>query len=132
MRVLYNQRRNFVFAMFFSYFLLSAMSCTQNFLMQELYKRETFFSSDDFVVWNWLNKSIVNIIRIAIEIVLNSLNMRFTFVIFTLFNIFFLFSLQLKQKSSTCLIVMCLWSHWQYVVKTFNIRCSCNNWLNFI
>ena len=108
------------------------MPCIRKFFIRKLYERETFFSSNNFVVWNWFSRSIVNIIRTTIVIVLRSLNNRFMFVIFVFCNIFFFFFLQFGQKSSTCLTIMCFSSHRQYAVKTLNTRLSCKNLLNSI
>ena len=65
------------------------MLCIKKFFTRKFYKREIFFCLNNFVVWNWFNRSIVNIIRTAIVIALRSLNNHFMFVIFTFCNIFF-------------------------------------------
>ena len=114
------------------YFYFFLMSYTRKFFIRKLYERETFFSSNNFVVWNWFSKSIVNIIRTTIVTALRSLNNRFMFIIFAFCNIFFLFFLQFKQKNSTCLTIMCFSSHKQCAVKTSNTRLSCKNLLNSI
>ena len=74
--------------------------------MRELYKQELFFFIDDFVVWNWLNRSIVNIIHIIIIIALRSLNKCFVFVILIFDSISFLSFFQLKQKNNMCFIIV--------------------------
>ena len=105
------------------------MPCTRKFFIRELYKRKVFFSFDNFVIWNWFNKSIINIIRTAVVAALRSLNNRFMFMIFAFYNIFFLSSLQFEQKSSTCLTVMYFSSHRQCAIKTSKTYLSCRNLL---
>ena len=113
----------------FTFFL---MLCTKKFFIRKLYEWEIFFSLNYIVVWNWFSRSIANIIRTTIMIVLRSLNNCFMFVIFAFCNIFFLFFLQFEQKSSTCLIIMYFLSYTQCAVKTLNMRLSCKNLLNSI
>ena len=108
------------------------MSCIKKFFIRELYEREIFFFSDNFVIWNWFSKSIVNIIHTTTVIALRSLNNRFMFVIFVLYNISFLFFLQFEQKNSICLTVICSPPHTQCAVKTSNTHLSCKNLLNSI
>ena len=108
------------------------MSCIRKFFIRKLYEREVFFFSNNFIAWNWFSRSIVNIIHTTIIIALHSLNNRFMFVIFTLYNIFFLYSFQFKQKNSTCLTIMYFSPHTQCAVKTLNTRFSCKNLLNSI
>ena len=108
------------------------MSCIRKFFIREFYGREVFFSSDNFVVWNWFSRPIVNIIHTTVVTALRSLSNRFMFMIFVLCNIFFFFFLQFGQKSSTCLTIMCSSSHRQCAVKTLNTRLSCKNLLNSI
>ena len=113
-------------------FIFFLMLCIRKFFIRKLYKRKVFFSSNNFVVWNWFNKLIINIIHTAIVTALRSLNNRFMFVIFVFCNIFFLFFFQFEQKNSTCLIIMCFSSHKQCAVKTLNMHLSCKNLLNLI
>ena len=111
-------------------FIFFLLLCTRKFFIQKLYEREIFFFFNNFVVWNWFSKSIINIIHIAIVVVLRSLNNRFIFVIFALYNIFLLFFLQFEQKSSTYLTIMCFSLHRQCVVKTSKTRHLYKNLLN--
>ena len=113
-------------------FIFFLMSFTKKFFIRKLYEQKVFSFFDNFVVWNWFNKPIVNIIRIAIVIALRSLNNRFTSVIFVFYNISSFFSFQFGQKSSTCLTIMCFSSHKQCAIKTLNTRFSCRNLLNSI
>ena len=113
-------------------FIFFLMSCIKKFFIRKLYEREVFFSSNNFVAWNWFNKSIVNIIRTAIVIVLRSLNNCFMFVIFIFYNIFFFFFLQFGQKNNTYLTIIYSSSHKQCAIKTLNTRFSCKNLLNLI
>ena len=113
-------------------FIFFLMSCVKKFFIRKLYEQEVFFSFDNFVVWNWFNKSIINIMRTTIVTILRSLNNYFMFEIFVFYNIFFLFFLQFEQKSSTCLIVICFLSHKQCAIKTLNTRLSGRNLLNSI
>ena len=113
-------------------FIFFLLSCTGKSFIRKLYEQEIFFSFDNFVVWNWFSKSIVNIMRTAVVTALRSLNNRFMFVIFVLYNIFFLFFLQFEQKNSTYLTVMWFSPHKQCAVRTLNTRCSCKNLLNSI
>ena len=113
-------------------FIFFLMSCTRKFFIRKLYEREASFSSNNFVVWNWFSKLIINIIRTTIVIALHSLNNRFMFVIFVLCNIFFFSFFQFGQKNNTCLTVMCFLSHRQCAIKTLNTRFSCKNLLNSI
>ena len=113
-------------------FIFFLLLCTKKFFIQKFYKWKVFFFFDNFVVWNWFSRLVVNIIYTTIVVALYSLNNCFIFVIFVLYNIFLLFFLQFKQKNSTCLIVICFSSHEQCVVKTLNIRRSCKNLLNLI
>ena len=113
-------------------FIFFLMSCTRKFFIRKLYEREVVSFFDNFVVWNWFNRSIINIIRTAIVIALRSLNNRFMFMIFTFCKIFFLSFLQFGQKNNTCLTIMCFFPHRQYAVKTSKTRLSCRNLLKLI
>ena len=92
-------------------FIFFLMLCIRKFFIRKFYEWKVFFSFDNFVVWNWFSRSIINIIHTTIVIALRSLNNRFMFVIFVLCNIFFFFFLQFEQKSNTCLTIMCSSSH---------------------
>ena len=112
-----SQRWNRNVYIIFIFFLILYI---EKFFIQKLYERENISFSDNFVVWNWFSKSIINIIRITIMIALNSLNNHFMFVIFAFYNIFFFFFFQFRQKSNTYLIIMCFSSYKQCAVKMLN------------
>ena len=113
-------------------FIFFLMSCIRKFFIREFYERKAFFSSDNFVVWNWFSRLIINIIHIIVVTALRLLNNRFMFMIFVLCNIFFLFFFQFKQESNTCLIIICFSSHEQCVIETLNTRLLYKNLLNSI
>ena len=113
----------------FTFFL---MSCIKKFFIRKFFEWKTFFSSNNFIIWNWFSRSIINIIRTAIVIALCLLNNYFMFVIFVLYNIFFLFFFQFEQKNNICLIIMCFSSYTQCAIKTLNTRFLCKNLLNLI
>ena len=132
MRVLFNCAVATLRSRRLYYFIFILMLCTRKFFIQKLYEWKVFFFFDNFVAWNWFNKSIVNIIRTTIMIVLRLLNNCFLFVIFAFYNIFFLFFLQFEQKSNICLTIIYLLSHKQCAIKTSKTRFSCKDLLNSI